>query len=117
MLNVTSEEPGVGAGVLLRALEPLEGIDAMKRLRKTDRLTDLARGPGRLAAALEIGPKLDGVDLCIDGPLWLGSAVRKTPPVATSVRIGITREVDRPLRFFEVGSLFVSGARSEIRGR
>lgn len=117
MLNVTSEEPGVGAGVLLRALEPLEGIDVMKRLRKTDRLTDLARGPGRLAAALEIGPKLDGVDLCIDGPLWLGSAVRKNARIETSVRIGITREVDRPLRFFEAGSPFVSGPRGEIRVR
>ena len=111
MLNVTSEEPGVGAGLLLRALEPLDGVDLMKRLRKTDKLTDLARGPGRLAAALEIGPRLDGVDLCAEGPLWLGSAVRKTGRISTSVRIGLTREVDRPLRFFEAGSPFVSGPR------
>ena len=61
MLNVTAEEPGVGAGVLLRAIEPLDGINLMKRLRKTDKLTDLARGPGRLAAALEIDQRLDGV--------------------------------------------------------
>ena len=114
MLNVTSEEPGVGAGVLLRALEPLDGIDLMKRLRKTDKLTDLARGPGRLAVALEIDLRLDGVDLCADGPLWLGTAVRETAPISTSVRIGITREVDRPLRFFEAGSPFVSG-RSNTR--
>ena len=112
MLNVTSEEPGVGAGLLLRALEPLEGIDLMKRFRKTDKLTDLARGPGRLAAALEIGPSLDGVDLCAEGPLWLGAAVRKTGPISTSGRIGLSREVDRPLRFFEAGSPFVSGPRS-----
>lgn len=117
MLNVASEEPGVGAGVLLRALEPLEGIDRMKQLRKTDKLTDLARGPGRLAAALEIGPSLDGVDLCIDGPLWLGTAVRKTADIETSVRIGITREMGRLLRFFEAGSPFVSGPRGEMRGR
>jgi DNA-3-methyladenine glycosylase len=117
MLNVTSEEPGVGAGVLLRALEPLEGIDLMKRFRKTDKLTDLARGPGRLAVALEIGPALDGVDLCAGGPLWLGSAVRRAAPIETSVRIGLTREVDRRLRFFEAGSPFVSGPRSEIRRR
>jgi DNA-3-methyladenine glycosylase len=109
MLNVSSEEPGVGAGVLFRALEPLEGIDVMKRLRRTDKLRDLARGPGRLAAALEVNMHLDGVDLCADGPIWLGSAVRKTAPISTSVRIGITREVDRPLRFFETGSPFVSG--------
>jgi len=64
MLNVTAEEPGVGAGVLLRAIEPLEGINLMKRFRKTDKLRDLARGPGRLAAALQIDKRLDGVDLC-----------------------------------------------------
>jgi DNA-3-methyladenine glycosylase len=52
MLNVTSEEPGVGAGVLLRALEPLEGIKLMERRRGTDVLKDLARVPGRLAVAL-----------------------------------------------------------------
>lgn len=51
MLNVTAEEPGVGAGVLLRAIEPLDGVSLMKRLRKTDKLTELAKGPGRLAAA------------------------------------------------------------------
>jgi DNA-3-methyladenine glycosylase len=109
MLNVTTEEPGVGAGVLLRAIEPLDGIDLMKQLRKTDKLTDLARGPGRLAAALEIDQRLDGVDLCADGPLWLGRAVRETARISTSARIGITREVDRPLRFFEAASPFVSG--------
>ena len=109
MLNVTAEEPGVGAGVLLRAIEPLEGINLMKRLRKTDKVIDLARGPGRLAAAMQIDKRLDGVDLCAEGPLWLGTAVRETAHVSTTVRIGITHEVDRPLRFFEVGSPFVSG--------
>lgn len=109
MLNVSAEEPGIGAGVLLRAIEPLDGIDLMKHLRKTDKLTDLARGPGRLAVALEIDERLDGVDLCANGPLWLGTAVRETGHIRTSVRIGITREVDRPLRFFEAGSPFVSG--------
>jgi len=109
MLNVTAEEPAVGAGVLLRAIEPLEGINLMERFRKTDKLRDLARGPGRLAAALQIDQRLDGVDLCDSGPLWLGTAVRQTTYIGTTVRIGITREVHRPLRFFEVGSPFVSG--------
>src|SRR5664279_1377499 len=108
MLNVTAEEPGVGAGVLLRAIEPLEGINLMKRLRKTEKLRDLARGPGRLAAALEIDKRFDGVDLCSNGLLWLGTAVRETARISTTVRIGITREVDRRLRFFEAGSPFVS---------
>ena len=112
MLNVSAEEPGVGAGVLLRALEPLEGIKLMERRRKTDKLTDLARGPGRLALALQIDRSLDGIDMCVDGPLWLGTAVRKIGQIGTSTRIGITREVGRLLRFFEVGSPFVSGPRA-----
>jgi DNA-3-methyladenine glycosylase len=111
MLNVSAEEPGVGAGVLMRAIEPLEGINRMKRLRKTDKLTDLARGPGRLAAAFEIDQRLDGVDLCADGPLWLGTAVRETASIGTTVRIGITREVGQLRRFFESGNPFVSGPR------
>jgi DNA-3-methyladenine glycosylase len=48
----------------------------MKRIRKTDKVRDLARGPGRLAAALQIDQRLDGVDLCADGPLWLGTGSR-----------------------------------------
>jgi 3-methyladenine DNA glycosylase Mpg len=82
MLNVTAEEPGVGAGVLLRAIEPLEGINLMKRLRKTGKLRDLARGPGRLAAALQIDQRLDGVDLCASGPLWLGTAFERLRTLA-----------------------------------
>jgi DNA-3-methyladenine glycosylase len=113
MLNVTAEQPGIGAGVLLRALEPLDGIKLMQRHRKTDRLIDLARGPGRLAAALRIDQRLDGVDLCADGPLWLGTPVQKTAHIGTNVRIGITREVGRLLRFFEVGNPFVSGPKAD----
>ncbi len=117
MLNVTAEKQGIGAGVLLRAIEPLEGINLMKRLRDTDKLKDLARGPGRLAAALQIDRRLDGVDLCADGPLWLGTAVRKTANISTTVRIGITHEKHRPLRFFEAGSPFVSGPRNVLARR
>lgn len=109
MLNVTAEKLGVGAGVLLRAIEPLEGVDLMKRFRNTGKLIDLARGPGRLAAALDIDQRLDGVDLCADGPLWLGTAVRDTGRISSAVRIGITRDTRRLLRFFEAGSPFVSG--------
>ena len=108
MLNVSAEAPGIGAGLLLRAIEPIEGIEIMKRLRGTAKVTDLARGPGRLAAALQIDLRLDGVDLCADGPLWLGAAVRDPARILTSPRVGITREVDRPLRFFEASSPFVS---------
>jgi DNA-3-methyladenine glycosylase len=108
-LNVSAEPAGVGAGVLLRALEPLEGVDVMRSRRRTERIVDLCRGPGRLAQALAIDRRLDGVDLFEEGPLWLGTAVTTPGPVKESVRIGITKEVDRMLRFFEQGSPFVSG--------
>lgn len=114
MLNVTAEEPGVGAGVLLRAIEPLEGITLMQRSRRTDNVRDLARGPGRLAAALHIDRRLNGVDLCASDALWLGTAVREPEHIGRTTRIGITRDADRPLRFFEVDSPFVSGPRHQL---
>jgi len=111
LLNVSSELPGVGAGVLLRALEPLEGTALMQARRGTTRLLDLARGPGRLAAAMRIDMQNDGVDLCTDRSLWLGQAVRPTGSIGESVRIGLTREVKRVLRFYESGNPYVSGPR------
>jgi DNA-3-methyladenine glycosylase len=117
MLNVSSETPGIGAGVLIRALEPLEGIAIMANNRGTERLRDLARGPGRLAQALKIDRSLDGLDLCRKGPLWLahddhGASEIGKGKIGKSVRIGITREADRVLRFYLRGSPFVSGAKS-----
>lgn len=78
--------------------------------RGTTILKDLARGPGRLACALCIDKTLDAVDLCSGGALWLGTAARRTTAViSSSVRIGISRDVERVLRFYEQGSAFVSG--------
>jgi DNA-3-methyladenine glycosylase len=108
-LNVSGEGRGIGAGVLLRALEPLEGVETMRRLRRVDRDIDLARGPGRLAAAIDVDRRLDGVDLCAAGPLWLAEAVRPVGRIGRSVRIGLTREAHRKLRFFERDNAFVSG--------
>jgi DNA-3-methyladenine glycosylase len=112
MLNVSSELPGIGAGVLIRALEPLEGISIMRLNRGTERLRDLARGPGRLAEALRIDRSLDGLDLCREGPLWLGRGDHDTGEIGASTRIGISREASRLLRFYLRGSPFVSGPRS-----
>jgi len=109
MLNVTSEVAGVGAGVLLRALEPLEGIDLMQRFRGGAGLLDLARGPGRLAQAMQIDLTQDGLDLCAAGPLWLATSGGKTAAIGKSVRIGLTRNVDRKLRFYERANPYVSG--------
>jgi len=112
MLNVSSETPGIGAGVLIRALEPLEGIAIMARNRGIERVRDLARGPGRLAAALRIDRSLDGLDLCRKGPLWLARDDHEPGAIGKSVRIGISRDADRVLRFYLRGSPFVSGLRS-----
>jgi DNA-3-methyladenine glycosylase len=114
VLNVSSEEPGVGAAVLLRALEPLEGLEDMRMRRTTERLHDLARGPGRLAVAMGVSLNLDGVDLCAAGPPRLGGAVRELESIVTATRIGISKDAERPLRFFERGNPFVSGPKRLI---
>lgn len=110
LLNVTSEPPGVGAGVLIRAVEFLEGAHLVQRAnRKAVRPCDLARGPGRLASAMRIDKRYDGVDLCAAGPLWLGTAVWPPKAVGKAVRIGISRDVERRFRFYERGNPCVSG--------
>jgi DNA-3-methyladenine glycosylase len=109
MLNVVSEPPGIAAAILIRALEPLEGIEIMQRHRRTTRVLDLTRGPGRLAAALRIDRGHDGVDLCADGALWLGVSNLPCGVIGKSVRIGITRAADKLLRFYERGNPYVSG--------
>jgi DNA-3-methyladenine glycosylase len=111
MLNVSSEAAGVGAGVLIRALEPLEGVAAMQRNRRVQTLRDLARGPGRLAAALDIDLRLNGVDLCSAGPLWIARDAH-APEIGTSTRIGLSKAADRSLRFYARGNRFVSGPKA-----
>jgi DNA-3-methyladenine glycosylase len=110
MMNLSAGRAGTGSGVLLRALEPIEGLALMAARRPGVPPHALARGPGRLAAALDITRALDGTDLCAGpGPLWLGDAVRARGAIGSSVRIGIRREAHRPLRFFEKGNKSVSG--------
>jgi DNA-3-methyladenine glycosylase len=111
MLNVASERPGVGAGVLIRALEPIAGIALMQKNRKVEKIEDLARGPGRLCQALKIDRRLDGVDLCHTGPLWLAADGKRVGPIGVSVRIGLNVEADRELRYFVRGNPHVSGPR------
>ena len=112
MLNVSSETIGVGAGVLIRAIEPTDGVAIMERNRGVTRLRDLARGPGRLCEALEIDRRLNGIDLCQDGPLWLGCDGVAPGEIAQSKRIGITRAADSPMRFYARNNRFVSGPKA-----
>jgi len=111
LLNVTSEAAGVGAGVLLRAIEPLEGTQMMAGFSDTTRLADLGRGPGRLTKALRVDLSQDGADLCAAGSLWLAATAKEIGGIGKSVRVGITRNADRVLRFYERGNAHVSGAK------
>ena len=116
--NVSAETRGVGAGVLVRALVPRDGVDLMAARRGTRVAHDLARGPGRLASALAIDRELDGLDLCVAGPLWLATDDRAQPAIGVTTRIGLTKEAHRPLRFFSrvAGDVpYVSGPRSALR--
>ena len=112
MLNVSSEAAGVGSGVLLRALEPLTGIEHMRRGRQHVRREDLTRGPGRLAAALGVDLRHDGLDLFTDPKLWIGSDAYQVDNIGVSTRIGLTKAADEPLRFFVAGSPHLSGPRA-----
>lgn len=109
MLNISAEEEGVGAGVLFRAAEPIEGVEWMQGFRAGANPSKIASGPGRLARALRVQKAQDGIDLTRRGQLWLGTAVRPVGAVGTSVRIGITKDAHRPLRFYERGNATVSG--------
>lgn len=112
MMNVSSEAEGTGAGVLVRAVEPLEGIRFMERRRGTTRLVDLTRGPGRLTQAMDINKRYDGVNLSTNEKLWLGDALRPAGEIGVTIRIGITRDVHQLFRFYERGNPFVSGGKS-----
>jgi DNA-3-methyladenine glycosylase len=112
-LNVSTEPAGVGAAVLIRALEPLTGIASMRARRgPAIRDRDLLRGPGRLCAALAIDRELDGADLECDSRLWLAEDAKPIPAIGVSRRIGLTRAADAHERFYARGSPFLSGRRS-----
>ena len=106
-LDLAAEARGIGAAVLIRALEPEEGIACMERNRPGVSHRDLARGPGRLCAALGITRELSGIDLCAGGPLWI-ERMPHPAIVRVSTRIGLSRDQHRRLRFCERGSRFVS---------
>jgi DNA-3-methyladenine glycosylase len=107
-LNLAAERAGTGAAVLRRALEPTRGIALMQRNRPGARQRDLARGPGRLAAALAIGRELSGTDLTAGRTLWLARMAGPAPVIAVSTRIGLSRDQQLRLRFCERGSEYLS---------
>lgn len=106
--NLSSEIDGEGAGVLVRALEPVGGLALMQQRRRTQNERDLCRGPGRLCEALQIDRSFDGAELFTRERLWLESGL-PAGRVRRSRRIGLTRAAHRRLRFYEAGNPFVSG--------
>ena len=113
-LNVSCEREGEAGCVLIRALEPLQGLRSMARARALPAHVEDARltsGPGRLAQAFSITRERDnGRDLTDPGSgLWLGTDESKAPRVATTPRIGLSKAADRKLRYIVAGNLFVSG--------
>ena len=109
-LNFVVEPAGRAGCVLIRALEPLTGIEPMQLRRPAARrIEDLASGPGKLTRALGITRKLNGSDL-VSGPLEVRALATEPPlDIVVTPRIGITRCADWPLRFLIRGNRFVSG--------
>jgi DNA-3-methyladenine glycosylase len=106
--NVSSEIDGIGAGVLVRALEPTIGLDVMRQRRGCEDVRVLCRGPSRLCQALAIDRSLDGAAL-LGGERIRLEAASRTGTVRRSRRIGITQAAHRLLRFYERGNPYVSG--------
>jgi len=105
LLNVTTEPPGKPAAVLIRALEPIDGIEVMMRFRGTSDLRALTSGPGKLTEALKIGLELNGLDLITSDKLFIADDGFKDFEMGSSPRIGVR---DRRRRFYIKGNRFVS---------
>ena len=121
-MNIVTEDAQTGAAVLVRALEPHEGIATMQRRRGRERLRDLCSGPARLCQALAIDASLDKVDLTTSPVVWLEQApaavTERKWDIAVSPRIGITSAQDVLYRYFIDGHYCVSGlARLHSRKR
>lgn len=130
-INVVTEPAGMGAAILIRGLEPVEGLDRM--LANRNLVTNpsrsqasmasaqrATRGPGRLCSALAIDRGLDGIDLLTSSKIWLESRSESAGNfrIVRSKRIGVSKSVNRQLRYFIDGNQFVSGcARDHSRGR
>jgi DNA-3-methyladenine glycosylase len=109
LLNAVAEEEGVGAAVLIRALEPVDGIELMRERRRVARDEELCNGPGKLTQALGIGLSLNGTSL-EDGPIEIlrREPGARDPRVVIGERIGISKAADLPWRFCDADSRHVS---------
>jgi DNA-3-methyladenine glycosylase len=107
-LNIVAEPDGIAGCVLIRAVEPIEGIEIMQMRRPAaERPVDLASGPGKLTLALGITRTLNGADMT-KGPLTVHDTDAPAPVIVTTARIGITQCADWPLRFSIAGNRYVT---------
>jgi DNA-3-methyladenine glycosylase len=109
LLNAVAEPDGVGAAVLIRALEPTEGIDLMRERRGLERIDDLCSGPGKLTQALAI--ELDLNDTPLGDPIEVLERTGPEPDIVIGERVGISAAVDLPWRFCDASSRSVSRPR------
>jgi DNA-3-methyladenine glycosylase len=109
LLNAVAEGEGVGAAVLIRALEPVDGVELMRQRRGLQRVEELCSGPGKLTQALGIRLSLNGSSL-VDGPIELRTREpgAREPRVVAGERIGITKAMELPWRFCDADSRHVS---------
>jgi len=113
--NAVCRPPGTAEAVLVRAVEPIVGLELMRESRPVIKERDLTNGPGKLCAAMAIERALDEVDLCdTNSPLFIAqnpereSHLETMGPLVTTTRIGLTKAADWPLRFYLGRSKFVS---------
>lgn len=106
-LNLVTEPAGVAGCVLIRALEPISGVPAMRRRRGVEKIENLANGPGKLTEALGVGLHHNGADVT-RGPITVREGENGRLAIGASPRIGISKAADLPLRFFVRDSPFVS---------
>lgn len=105
--NIVAEEEGIGAGVLIRALEPTKGIELMKKRRNQDNIHNLCNGPAKLVQALAIS-KADYGKALYEGNLYLTQPKVKDIKIAFGPRIGISKAQEKPWRFWIENNPFVS---------
>ncbi len=118
--NAVTEHTGIASAVLIRAVEPLDGVPLMTRRRGGQTLWNLARGPARLCEAFDVDRRLDHCDLTTTKRLWIeGADIRPLAnnEIGISPRIGVSQAKELMLRFFVDGCVFVSGPRISAKNR
>jgi len=118
-LNITTQKAGTPGAVLLRAVQPMEGIQLMRRFRPNVSDLELTNGPGKLTKALGIDKSLNEQDVTVEGPLFVTDANRTELEIWCSARIGIGDGRDKRWRFYAKGNSYVSrrGAVGEVKFR